>query len=192
MRITLKSLTALGLAMFALTGAAAAQAQKIVYVDSQRLLAEAPQARAASQTLEAEFSPRGKTLEAQKKEFDGRVAKFQRDQPTMAEAERIKSERDLRDTQVALDRRVKEFQEDVQMRQNEELQKVQKAIFEAVRGYAKGQGYDLVIAQGVIYSSETVDITTQVLSVLQAKAASAAPAAPAAPATAPAAPAPKK
>lgn len=188
MRITLKSLFALGLTAVALTGAASAQAQKLAVVDSQRLLAEAPQARAATQTLESEFGPRQKTLESQKKDFEGRAAKFERDQATMSEAERTKTQRDLRDAQLNLERRAKEFQEDVQMRQNEELQRVQKAIFEAVRAYAKAQGFDIVLAGGVVYSSEQVDITAQVLTNLQAKAA-ATPAAPAAPA---AAPAPKK
>ena len=104
----------------------------------------------------------------------------------MAEAERTKTQRELRDTQLTLERRAKEFQEDVQMKQNEELQRVQKMIVESVRTYAKAQGLDLVIAQGVIYNSEPVDITLQVLANLQSKAASAAPAAaPIAPATAP-------
>jgi hypothetical protein len=49
----------------------------------------------------------------------------------------------------------------VQLRQNEELQKVQKTIVEAVRTYAKSQGYDIVLADGVIYNSDAVDITAQ-------------------------------
>jgi outer membrane protein len=188
MRITLKSLFAIALATAALACGANAQAQKLAVVDSQRLLAEAPQARAATQTLETEFGPRQKSLEAQKKDFESRAAKFERDQATMAEAERTKTQRELRDSQLNLERRAKEFQEDVQLRQNEELQRVQKAIYESVRTYAKAQGYDIVLAGGVVYSSEAVDITSQVLANLQAKAATA----PAAPAAAPAAPAPKK
>ncbi len=188
MRITSLTLVAFGLAAMALTSAAHAQSQKIAVVDSQRLLAEAPQARAASQALEAEFGPRQKTLEAQKKDFETRGQKFERDQATMAEAERTKTQRELRDAQLGLERRAKEFQEDVQLRQNEELQRVQKSIYESVRVYAKSQGFDIVLAGGVIYNSETVDITSQVLANLQSKAA-AAPVAPAAPA---AAPAPKK
>ena len=185
MRITLKSLIAVSFATLALAGAASAQAQKIAVVDSQRLLAEAPQARAATQTLESEFGPRQKTLESQKKDFEGRAQKFERDQATMAEAERTKTQRDLRDAQLNLERRAKEFQEDVQMRQNEELQRVQKLIVESVRSYARSQSLDLVIAQGVIYSSESVDITAQVIAALQSKAAAAPAAAPAAPASAP-------
>lgn len=189
MRISPKSLIAIGLMSLALVPAAYAQAQKIAYVDYQRLLSEAPQARAAAQSLEGEFGPRQKQLEAQRKDLEARMQKFDRDQATMAEAERTKTQREMRDAQLNFERRAKEFQEDGQMRQNEELQKVQKMIVESVRAYAKQQGFDLVIAQGVIYNSDSVDITAQVLSNLTSKAA----AAPAAPAAAPAAaPTPKK
>jgi outer membrane protein len=162
-----------------MSATALADGQKIAVVDSQRLLAEAPQARAALTTLEAEFGPRGKTLEAQKKDLESRAQKFERDQATMSEAERTKTQRDVRDTQVNFERRLKEFQEDVQLRQNEELQKVQKSIYEAVRVFGKSQGYDIVLlAGGVIYNADAVDITPQVLSSLQAKASAPAAAAP--------------
>ena len=191
MRSTVTSLAATVILSLALAPASHAQAQKIAVVESQRLLSESPQARAASQALETEFGPKQKSLEAQKKELDGRLAKFDRDQATMAEAERTKNQRDLRDSQVTFERRAKEFQEDVQMRQNEELQRVQKTIFEAVRAYAKDKGYDIVLAGGVIYSAESVDITAAVLENLKAKAAAAA-AAGGTPAPAPAATPPKK
>jgi outer membrane protein len=184
MRISMQTYAAVAALVFAPLGLA--QAQKIAVVDSQRLLAEAPQARVASQALESEFGPRQKALEGQKKDFEARGQKFERDQATMAESERTKMQRELRDAQVNLERRAKEFQEDVQARQSEELQKVQKTIYEAVRVYAKAQGLDLVLAGGVVYASETVDITGPVLASLQAKAGGTAGTAPAA------APPPKK
>jgi len=191
MSSSLKTLIAVLITSLALVPAAYAQAQKIAYVDYQRLLSDSPQARAAAQALEAEFGPKQKQLESQRKELEARMQKFDRDQSTMAEAERTKTQRELRDSQLTFERRAKEFQEDGQMRQNEELQRVQKLIVESVRSYAKSQSYDLVIAQGVIYSSDSVDITSQVLSNLQIKAA-AATAAPAAAPAAPAAAPPKK
>src|SRR5260221_7653599 len=153
MRSTLKPLIAVGIASLALAPVAFAQAQKIAYVDYQRLLSESPQAKSATTTLEAEFGPKQKQLEAQSKEFEAKKQKFERDQATMAEGERTKAQRELRDQQLTLERRVKEFQEDGQMRQNEELHRGQKMIVEPVRGYAKAQGYALAIAQGVTYSS---------------------------------------
>jgi outer membrane protein len=164
---------ALGLAM-----PAVAQT-KIGVVDYNRLLAEAPQAKSAAATLETEFGPRQKQLEAQRKELEAKMQKFERDQATMAEAERTKQQRDLRDQQLNFERRAKEFQEDGQLRQNEELQRVQRMIIQEVQNYAKAQGYDLVIAQGVIYRSDSIDITPAVLQTLEkrgpAPAAAAAP-----------------
>jgi outer membrane protein len=192
MRTPFKTLLTAGIATLALVPVGYAEAQKIAYVDYQRLLSEAPQAKAAAQALEGEFGPRQKQLETARKDLEGRMQKFDRDQATMAEAERTKTQRELRDTQLAFERRAKEFQEDGQMRQNEELQRVQKLIVESVRAFAKTQGLDLVIAQGVIYNSDSVDVTAQVLANLQSKAAAAPAAAPAAPAAAPAAPPPKK
>jgi outer membrane protein len=178
MRSILISATSVLLSLAAVP-AVLADGQKIAVVESQRLLSESPQAKAATAALETEFGPKQKALEAQKKDLDAKLQKFDRDQATMAESERTKMQRDLRDQQVQFERRAKEFQEDVQMRQNEELQRVQKNIFESVRTYAKSQGFDIVLAGGVIYSSDAVDITGQVLASLQAKAgAAAAPAAP--------------
>ena len=158
---------------------ATAFAEKIGIVDAQRLMAEAPQARAAQQALENEFVPRQKAIEAQKKDLDARAKNFDRDKATMSEADLAKTQRDLRDAQVALERRYKEFQEELQVRQNEELQKVQRAIFDAVRNLGKSQGYDLVLSQGVIYNNDGLDITNQVLAALQSAKPAATPAAPA-------------
>jgi outer membrane protein len=157
---------------------------KIGYVDLRRVMAEAPQARDATATLESEFGPRGKQLQAQQKEYETRVQKFERDQPTMSDGERTKAQKDIRDTQLGLERRGKEFQEDLELRRNEELQKVQRSIVEEVQKVAKAQSYDLVAADGVIYHSDAIDLTAPVLASLQARA-KATPAAPAAPAKPP-------
>jgi outer membrane protein len=105
MRITSKNFLALGLLSLALVPVAFAQAQKVAVVDSQRLLAEAPQARAATQTLESEFGPRQKTLEGQKKEFEGRAQKFERDAATMSETERTKLQREPRRSVICVIRK---------------------------------------------------------------------------------------
>jgi Skp family chaperone for outer membrane proteins len=66
------------------------------------------------------------------------------------------------------------------------MSRLQRSLIDEVRAYAKAQNFDLVIADGVIYSTSALDITPAILSAMQAKAPkSAAPAAapkPAAPA----------
>jgi outer membrane protein len=48
------------------------------------------------------------------------------------------------------------------------MSRLQRTLIDEVRTYAKAQGFDLVIADGVIYSTPTLDITPQILSALQA------------------------
>ena len=188
MRISIKTIMATAIASLALLPVAFAQAQKVAYLDYGRLLKESPQYQALGKSLEAEFMPKQKTLENQKKDFEARAAKFERDQPTMSETERNKMVRELSDGKQTLERHFADFQQDQQAKYQEEFPKIQRLIEDTVRTYAKAQSLDLVIAQGVIYSSDAIDVTAQVLASLQAKAATA----PAAPAATPAATPPKK
>jgi hypothetical protein len=70
------------------------------------------------------------------------------------------------------------------------MNKLQRSLIGEVRDYAKAQSFDIVIAEGVIYSTPAVDITPAVLQKLQANAPKPA-AAPAGAAPAPAKPAAK-
>ena len=62
------------------------------------------------------------------------------------------------------------MQDDFNARRNEEMSRLQKTLIEEVRVYAKAQNFDLVIADGVIYSTPTLDITPAILSALQSHA----------------------
>src|SRR3974390_496198 len=73
---------------------------KIGVVDYRRLIAESPQAREAQSALESEFGPRQKQLQASAKDFETRGQKFERDQATMSDAERAKTQKELRDIQI--------------------------------------------------------------------------------------------
>ncbi|MDH5436713.1 MAG: OmpH family outer membrane protein, partial [Gammaproteobacteria bacterium] len=70
-----------------------------------------------------------------------------------------------------LKRKQDEFREDFNIRRNEEFGKLQKRIYEAIVSHAKKEKYDLIISDGVIYASDTVDITNQVLARLKAESA---------------------
>jgi outer membrane protein len=65
------------------------------------------------------------------------------------------------------------------MRRNEEVGRMQRALLMEVQAYAKANGYQLVVSEGVLYAAEAMDITPQVVAALKAKApAAAAPATP--------------
>lgn len=103
----------------------------------------------------------------------------------MAEADRAKAEKALRDQQREFSRKGGEFQDDLSTRKNEELGKVQRYLLEEIRTYSTAQGFDLVLGEGVFYSKPQLDITAQVLDVLKSKPATAPKPAAAAPAKPP-------
>lgn len=161
---------------------------KIGVIDYAKLLEASPQAKAVQDALRNEFGPRYQQLVTQEQNLKTRADKLQKDAATMSPDQREKEEKSLRDAARDLERKKGEWNDDSNSKRNEEMNKLQRSLIGEVRDYAKAQNYDIVIAEGVIYATNAVDITPQVLQTLQARGAKPAAAAPAAPAPAAAKP----
>jgi outer membrane protein len=146
-----------------LAGPLAAAELKIGVVNSAQLIAESPQAAALREKLEQEFAPRQRDLQAQQNEFKSLQEKFQRDAQVMSESERSNMERRLRDLARDLQFQQQKASEDLRMRQNEELGKMQRALLVEVEKFAKAEGYDLILTEGVAFRVDAIDITDEVL-----------------------------
>ena len=157
-----------GMALLAPLGIAHAEI-KVAVVNVPRLLDEAPQAKTAMQALQDEFAPRQKEIVQQQKDLKAKEDKLNRDGAVMAENERRNAEKDLRDGQREMARKQNEYVEDLNLRRNEEIGKVQRSLQQEVQAFAKTSGFDLIIGDGVLYRNESLDITAQVLSALQAR-----------------------
>jgi outer membrane protein len=165
---------------FALVAPASAEI-KIGVVNFGRLLQESPQAKAVFDAIRSEFAPREAELNRQQGTLKGKEERFQKDGATMSEAQRTAAEKELRDGYRDLQRRQQEVQDDFNARRNEEMSKLQRTLLEEVNAFARAQSFDLVLAEGFVFASPTLDITAPVLASLQArKPAAAAPAKPAA------------
>ena len=158
---------------------------KIGVVDYGKLMEESPQAKTVVEAIRTEFTPRQRDLQTQQQTLKTKEEKLQKDGATMTEDQRQRSEKELRDSYRDLSRKQQEVQDDFNARRNEEMSRLQKILIEEVRVYAKAQSFDLVIADGVIYSTPTLDITPAILTALQSHAPAAGKT------SAPAAPAPK-
>jgi outer membrane protein len=184
-RLSKQLLTGLVLSAVAVLGVTADL--KIGVVNYERLMAESPQAKVASEALQREFGTKQKeitNLQASLKAKEERLAK---DGATMTAEQKSRAEKDLRDGSRDYQARATEFQDDVTARQNEETSRLQAELVSAVQNYAAIQKFDLVLASGVIFASTQMDITSAVLAILPTtgSARAAAPAAKA-PAAAPA------
>jgi outer membrane protein len=159
---------------FAAAATAEAQALKIGFVNFGRLLEESPQAKAAQAALEAEFLPRQRDVAAQRKTLQEKVDKLQKEAAVMSEADRLRAEREARDLELNVNRRFNELQEDLNLRRNEEVGRMQRSLLQEVQAYARANGYQLIVSEGVLFAAEGVDITPQVVAAIKAKAPAAA------------------
>ena len=147
---------------------AGAQELKIGVVNVPVLMERAPQTKAAMDALQEEFAPRQREFLAKQKELEDMAAKVQKDAPVMGETERRNAEKSLRDLRREVTRLESEFREDLNLRQNEELAKLQRSVLKEVQDYAQAEGYDLVVGDGVLFASTAVNITDEVLRAVEA------------------------
>ena len=160
---------ALGVALIcAFAVPASAQEVKIGVVSLQAIVERAPQTKAVMEDLREEFAPREREILAKQKEFDDLQAKVQKDQAVMGETERRNAEKTLRDLQRDFTRLRTEYQEDSNLRQNEEFGVLQRSVLKEVQDYAEAQGYDLIVGDGVLFVSSTINITEEVLRAVEA------------------------
>ena len=150
-----------------LTGGNAVAEMKVGFVDTAKLLESSPQLKSAQVKMEAEFAPREKEVVALQKEIHKMEEKMQKDAAVMSEDALLKEERKLVTKRRELKRIQEEFREDLNIRQNEILSKLQSRLRDAINDFAKKNKYDLILYQGVAYASKKVDITDQVLKQLK-------------------------
>lgn len=142
---------------------------KIAIVDLRRAASDSPHAQAALKKIDREFRKRDRNLVAKQKKIRESEEKLIRGGATMSGAQRQKRERDLRRSKRELQREFSEFQEDRNLRRNEELQKLRGVIIKETHKYANEQKYDLVLLRDVVVfaNEKKLDITERVLARLK-------------------------
>lgn len=132
-------------------------------VNAAKVIEDAPQADAARKKLEMEFAPRDKKLLEIQKQLRSLESKLERDGPIMSESARRKTEREIVSLKRDFKRGQDEFREDLNLKRNEEFGKLQRRVSDVIVSIAKEGKYDLILTDGVIYASEKVDITNQIV-----------------------------
>jgi outer membrane protein len=164
---SLTAVVALAASATLVAPAAVAQELKIGYVNSDRVLRDAAPAKAAQSKLEAEFSKRDKELNDAALRLKAAADRFEKDQPTLAESERGRRQRDLVEQERDLQRKRREFQEDLTQRKNEELSSVVERANRVIKQIYEQEKYDLIL-QDAVFASQRVDITDKVIRALNA------------------------
>jgi outer membrane protein len=138
---------------------------KIGFVNTSRVLKQAPQARKVEERLKAEFGPR----ETQLKEKRGEILALEDQIKTdkVSSTTRRKLEREIRLKVSQLKFLEQEFREDQNLRRNEGIRELQQVIAGVLEQLGDAGEYDLILTEGVSYVSGQIDITAQIIEMLK-------------------------
>jgi len=117
---------------------------KIGFVNTARVLKEAPQARRVEERLRAEFEPREKLIQEKREEIIG-------------------IEDQLKSTDNTLS---------ATNRRNEGIRELQQVIASVLKQLGDSEKFDLILTEGVSFVSDQIDITTQIVEMLKQQAES--------------------
>ena len=169
------SLSIVGLASILLSAAsgvssAVAQEQnlKIGYLNANIIVAQAPQGVAAFDELKRKYAGREndlRQLESEIQTIDEKLdnpAKFE-----LSGEEILQLQEESRIKSRELERGVAEFNEDFNWERNQELEKLQKTVSNLIYRMADEQKFDLIVQDPIIWVSDRINLTDEVLAELQ-------------------------
>ena len=138
---------------------------KIGFVNSQRVLNDAPQAARAKKKIEKEFEKRDQDLQKLAKQLQTLQESVEKNSLTMPESEKRSKEREFGELNRDFQRKQREFKEDLNLRQNEEMAAIYERVNKAIKTIAEAEKYDLIL-QEAVYANPRLDLTDKIIKAL--------------------------
>ena len=142
-----------------------AQDTKIAWLSTERIYNESRLAKLAGEKLGEEFKSREKAVQDLGNRFKLASDKLEKESPKLSEAERARRQRELFDLDKELQRRQREFREDLNQRTNEERAAISDKATTIIKQLAQVEGFDIVL-QDAVWANPRIDITDKVLKAL--------------------------
>lgn len=136
---------------------------RIAVVDPNRIVEESPQYEAAREVLLDELGEREGALLEQQDAIDKLQHRLERDATLMSEDEAQRLQNDIRSRSRRLRYEKEALQEDFALRKNELRTRLVKQVEEVVGQIAKEKGIDLILTDGVVYFSERIDVSDEII-----------------------------
>jgi outer membrane protein len=140
---------------------------KVGFVNTSRVLKEAPQARRVEELLKAEFEPREAQIKEKRQEILSIEDQLKAVDISISANTRRKLEREIRLKVSQLKFLEQEFREDQNLRRNEEIRELQQVISRVLQQLGDSGKYDLILTEGVSYVSDKIDITAEIIDMLK-------------------------
>lgn len=145
-------------------------APKIGFVNSQRILSEAPGAREAQQTFEREMQGYQQELGQMEEELSGLIEDYQQRQTMLSRDARREEELRIQGKQTELQQRAMELEEEAGQRQQELMDPIMERVQTVIEQIRAEGDYSLILdaATGAFVAADpSLDLTDRVIARLR-------------------------
>jgi outer membrane protein len=150
-----------------------AQATRFAFINSQRILAEAPGTAEAHRAFEADMARFREELEKFETELETLQANYEKQQATLSAAVKQQRQQEMQQKFAAYQQRRSQLEETAQRRQAELVEPIMKRISETIEQIRKEGGYGMIFdaSAGMLLAADPgLDLTDRVLATLRTSA----------------------
>jgi outer membrane protein len=162
------------LALGVVAPAAAQSGIKIAVIDVNRIMTDSQRGKSVMAGIEKLQSERSAQLKQMNDELNDMQKKFQEGRLSLAEDKLAELQAQIEDRQRLFERAREDAERDVKKHRQDEIEKIENAVFPIINAIGKEGGYTLIFNKfqsGLVYAEDTVDITNQVIQKLDSAAA---------------------
>jgi outer membrane protein len=163
-------IAAAALAIISVQPAMAQSAPKLAFINSQRIIAEAPGAQSARQSLEREMDGFRTELNKLDEDIQKMITAYEQKRSMLSTDARAKEEEAIMQKQREAQQRAMQLEDQAANRQNELVEPVMRQIQQVIDAIRAEGKYAMIFdagAGGVIAADPALDLTDQVLARLR-------------------------
>lgn len=165
---------AVGLGAVVAPAEAQTQSTKMGYINSQRIIAEAPGATEARQSFEQEMAKARQQMQVLEDSLKAMIEDYEKQQVVLSPDARKQREEVIRQKQGSYQQRAAQLEEQMGQRQEALVRPIMARIETVLSELRKEGGYAFIFDQaagGIVAADPTLDLTPQVLQRLKSTAA---------------------
>ncbi|MGE5218512.1 MAG: OmpH family outer membrane protein [Chloroflexota bacterium] len=137
---------------------------KIGFIDIQRVIAESQAGKQARDRFQAQVKNAEADISKERQDLERLKNDLEKKGPLLKEEERRNMEADFQKRSVALQRRMSDYQQELQTKNNEMMSAMLKDLEKIVNEVGKADKFTLILERSqILYSDQGIDITSKVI-----------------------------
>jgi len=160
-----------GMLVLSCTASYAQEKIKIGFVDIQRVISESQAGKNARDRFQAQVKKAEADISKERQDLDRLKIDLEKKGPLLKEEERRNMEADFQKRSVTLQRRMSDYQQELQLKNNEMMSDILKDLEKIVNEVGKADKFTLILERSqILYSDQGIDITSKVIETYNSRA----------------------